>query len=116
MIEIDRMALLIKPKQSFLDWINQVNEESMSLSELILDCTVLLVPMIEDEADFNQYLQGTYQTLFEQELLSWCTDADLWPKKMDFDTFNMFFDIEVHGLVLDNVVGDYEELEEVTLQ
>lgn len=116
MIEIDRMALLLRPKQAFLDWVNRVHDEGSTLAELQNDCTVLLVPLIEDENEFSQYLQGSYQSLFEQELVSWCTDSEEWPTTLDFDTFNRFFAIEVHPLVLDNVIGDYEDLEEVTLQ
>jgi hypothetical protein len=115
-IEIDRMALVIKPKLDFLNWLNSVVvDEPVSEEELVLDATVLLVPLIEDEQELTQYMQGSYQSIFEQELDSWCVDSRLWPEKRDFEAFMSFFSISTHTLVLDNVLSDYD-VEEVTLQ
>ncbi len=116
MLEIDRLALLIKPRQAFRDWLNQNSEEKdIDLSQLTANCTVLLIPMLEEDWAIEQYVQTIAKDLFETELAAWCMDETAWPKARDYNAFMHYFEIEVHDLVLDNVVGDYD-YEEVTLQ
>lgn len=116
MIELDRMALLIKPKTAFLDWINQISEEKTTLNALRENCTILLVPLLENDKELQQYIHGSYHSLFTQELASWCDDDTLWPQNRTITLFNQFFDVEVHSFVYDGVMSEYEHLEAVTLQ
>jgi len=115
MIELDRMALLVKPKTAFLDWVNQISEEKTTLKTLRENCTILLVPLLDNDKELQQYIHGTFHSLFAQELASWCEDDGLWPKNRNLTLFNQYFDVEVHSFVYDGVVTDYE-MEAVTLQ
>ena len=116
MIELDRMALLVKPKAPFLDWVNQVSEEKTTLKALRENCTILLVPLLENDKELQQYIHGSYHSLFTQELASWCEDDSLWPPSRSITLFNQFFEVEVHSFVYDGVMSEYEHLEAVTLQ
>ncbi len=116
MIELDRMALLLKPRPAFLAWVNQVSEEKTTLKALRENCTILLVPLLDNDKELQHYIQGTCHSLLLQELASWCEDEHLWPEDKSVHTFNQFFEVEVHSFVYDGVVSEYEHLEAVTLQ
>lgn len=117
MIEIDRMAIVLKPTQLFLDWVNsQAEEEGLSEEELAGQGSVILVPVFEEEEDLLQYFNGCYSSLFEQQCSQWSMDEDTWPKLRNYQDFIHYFAIEVHDLVVDMVVSDYDDMEMVTLQ
>ena len=39
--------------------------------------------------------------MFEEELNSWYTDPDMWPKDLSFKTFKKFFTVHVSTMVFD---------------
>ena len=47
---VDRSVAVIKPKQPFVDWLNQVpdNDMELSLDSLRADCTVILIPEFDE--------------------------------------------------------------------
>lgn len=47
---VDRSVAVIKPKQPFLDWLNNMpdNDIDLSLDNLRADCTVLLIPEYDE--------------------------------------------------------------------
>ena len=50
-------------------------------------------------------ISENYETLFKNELEGWYTDENSWPQKRDYKTFNEWFDVECHSVILD-LVGD----------
>ncbi len=50
-------------------------------------------------------ISENYETLFKNELEGWYTDESSWPQKRDYKTFNEWFDVECHSVILD-LVGD----------
>jgi hypothetical protein len=102
MYTINRAIAIIKPKQPYLDWTRTLPDPSdVSLDELRRDCTAVLLPDVADDTEVDVYLRSIYEELFTIELAAWDTNEDDWPQARDYATFRIWFDIEVHSLILD---------------
>ena len=58
-----------------------------------------------DAENIDRWIRENHVVLFESELEGWYTDESLWPKKRDLKTFNEWFEVECHSVVLDTVGG-----------
>lgn len=105
MYVIDRNLAVIKPKQPFLDWLCKTpgNEVDLTLEQLRIDCTALLIPEFEEPEDAVSFIDEIAVELFEAELGSWVDDASHWPKDRSLAAFWSWFDVEIHGTVVDLV-------------
>jgi hypothetical protein len=72
--------------------------------------TVYLVPEAKDTPE--DYLRRHYKPMFEEELNSWYTDPDMWPKDRSFETFKRFFTVLVTTMVYDLGKGPIEKDED----
>ncbi len=108
MFFVDRSIAIIKPKQPFLDWLNQQagNEVELTLAELRTDCTVIMVPEAEEQEDVINHIDDIADKLFEMELSSWFADPNLWPASRSLKVFWDWFDVEVHLAVFDSVEAE----------
>lgn len=107
---LNRVALTVTAKPAFLDWLRTLPEgESLTLDRVNLECTVYLVP--EDEDDPAVLVEDHFERIFEQELLAWCTDSDLWPENLDYESFLRYFDVRVGSTVFDLGQDDLEVYE-----
>jgi len=97
-------VIVVRPKQPFLDWINQQihqedpSESPVTMDCLLEDCMAVLVPQIESLDDL-EYLQPLKPLLFEMELAGWYTNKDCWPAVRTNEVFDAWFDLEPHSLV-----------------
>jgi hypothetical protein len=100
-----------------VDWVNELPEleslEGETLEGLRHECTVVLIPELESEAEAVAYLESNYEELFEQELSAWSLDRALWPDGRDLGMFRGWFEIVFPWMVLDAVEGEIEEVEYV---
>ena len=99
---IDRSALLIRPREPYLEWAAKVDDGSPEMAEELRGQTsVYLVsqdPAGHDEsAPVNQYCEA----IFEQELEAWCIDKSVWPYKRDLKRFFEWFEVQAESVVLD---------------
>ncbi len=108
MNEVNRGAIVLKPKELFLNWVNSTDDEGvvLTLGEISRDCTAYLTPEIEDDDELREFLEQNYDLLFEQELVGWVQDEVLWPATHDLPTFLEWFDVEFHSMVLDIAEGE----------
>lgn len=104
MQEIERVAAILKPSETMLEWINaQAEEENeqVTLEDIQTDCTVILLPTFDEEEDAEDYLNDIYDELFTNELSAWNEDESTWPENRSLDTFLEWFEIEFHSVVYD---------------
>lgn len=113
MQEIERVAAILKPSETMLEWINTQADENevVTLEDIQTDCTVILLPTFEEEEDAEDYLNEIYDELFVNELSAWNEDESNWPQDRSLDTFLEWFDIEFHS-----VVYDCTQLQRITRQ
>ncbi|MDR3410605.1 MAG: hypothetical protein P4L87_06630 [Formivibrio sp.] len=105
MFIVDRSATILKPRQPFLDWLNNLpgNDIILSLDEVRSDCTVVMIPEVTEAEDGIAFIDDVADKLFEMELASWVSDEKLWPQKRNLKLFWEWFDVEVHLGVMDMV-------------
>jgi len=103
MKSINRSVAVIKPKQPYMDWINQLpdTEEKLTVENLQSDCTAILIPEFDRPEESRAFISAMAKTLFEEELNSWCTDKSCWPKIRTNRGFWKWFEVEIHSEVMD---------------
>ncbi|SCK10438.1 VacJ [Vogesella sp. LIG4] len=105
MYEVNRSVAILKPRQPFLDWLQQLPgslEGQLQLDELRRDCNALLIPAADDYASAEDFVRQHYRTLFGAELADWCDDDAFWPD-MTPQLFLQWFDVEIHSVLTDLV-------------
>jgi hypothetical protein len=96
---IDRNAILVKPKQPFLDWIQKIypKEPQPELEEH----NIYLIREMDSIEATQKWLARHFDEIFVNELNDWHTDEKAWPDKRSFRVFGEWFEIEIHSMVLD---------------
>ena len=103
MRELNRSAIVVTPKRPFLEWLHSVDPTSshLTLHDLAQEPTIYLVSECESEEDFDDCLRELFPRIFEDQLEGWWTDQSVWPPDRTLDTFQAWFDCQLHLLVLD---------------
>lgn len=99
---VDRTAVVLKPTDVFLNWLNEHEDNlpDLTIAQLRSNCTVFLVPIFDEPEEAMAYISERYQPIFVAELSSWSSDNSTWPK-IDLENFWQFFELEIHDTVLD---------------
>ena len=113
MQSVNRTAVVIKPKQPFVDWLNSVPGEKSdyTLEKMSPEHTTYLIPEFFGPDEALACVKKIYSYIFEYELFGWYTDEELWPKKRTWEIFQKWFDIEMNSEVYDMVDGEIEKEE-----
>ena len=76
---LNRSAIVVKPRQPFLDWIHTADPTSrnLSLRELAQEPTIYLIPECDTEEDVRGVLQDLCEEIFAEQLAGWFTDEAL---------------------------------------
>ncbi len=94
---INRYAIIIKPKQPFIDWINKFETEN-----IITELKETNVYLVDDEIDdLEKWLKKNYSDFFELELVEWNTNKKEWPQKRTFKMFNEWFNADISTFIYD---------------
>ena len=94
---INRSAVILKPKQPFIDWINKFETENI-ITEL-KEATIYLV---DDEIDdLEKWLKKNYSDFFELELVEWNTNKKEWPQKRSYNMFKEWFNADISTFIYD---------------
>lgn len=93
---INRSAIIIKPRQPFLDWCSKLYPDD--LDEMNVTNTYLIS---EDIEDIDSWLKKKYDKLFTAELESWHTNKKEWPQKRNYKMFKEWFQIDKSTMVYD---------------
>jgi hypothetical protein len=100
---LNRSALVVTPKQPFLDWLHRVDPESqdMTLAELASEASVYLLPECETDKALSPALRKFCEEIFVEELDAWYRDEEVWPEDRSFKVFRRWFDYQHYSLVFD---------------
>ena len=101
---VNRAALIIRPKQPFLDWLLGLPGPSLSLTlaDLQHNCDVVLIPELETDADVEAFVNSQWAAIFEMELDAWHTREAEWPARRTLKMFREWFDVELHEMIWDS--------------
>ena len=98
---INRTVLIVTPKKPFMDWANGFAEDPSKVEAVSVHHSVYLIPEKFDESNFKPFLKKNFEIIFEEELYAMITEAERWPQKRDFKTFNAWFDTRACDTVFD---------------
>ena len=110
---LNRAALLLRYKEPAVRWINDADPypsgKTVSLERANSELTVYLISDEDAETPtaVQEWVKLNFRLLFENELESWYTDPDLWPKPLSLDLFDRWFAVECHSVIVDTVGGAF---------
>lgn len=103
--KLNRVAIVLLPKQPVLDWIMRVdpNPPNLTLDELRHEPDIFLVrdERIEFIEDAERWVYRRWQMFFETFIGDWYLDESWWPQKRTLKMFKGWFEIQFHPLVWD---------------
>jgi len=113
MYNIDRSIAIIRIKQPFVDWANQLPDAELnsSLDDFKTDCLALLIPEYQTDEEAIGYINEIYEDIFIEELYGWCTEEAWFPQDRTNEMFWQWFDVELHSIVMDSSTEPVEEEE-----
>lgn len=106
---INRSAVIVRPKQPYLAWADQLDNSGL-LPFVEGEQTVYLLPEYDDDVEAMEILSQGYDAIFETELEGWHTDESAWPTNRTFAMFREWFTVEFHSVVED--MCDYEVIDD----
>jgi hypothetical protein len=69
---LNRSAVIVTPKQPFLDWLHAADPTSLALTlDEVREPTIYLLPDCEDAADLLARVKRCSETIFEDQLDGW---------------------------------------------
>jgi len=96
---INRCAVLLKPRQPYINWVNEQLKEKESIQEFA-EHTVYLVPAGKEIGEVQSWIERNFARLFEAELDTWA-DEKTWPQARDYSVFKTWFTVEINTMVYD---------------
>jgi hypothetical protein len=100
MSQINRSALLVRPRQPLVDWSNKIDPKfPTTLESARTDPTLYLIPTWAAD-DLEGTLEEFWEAIFEEELVGWYTDRACWPKR-SLKVFREWFDVEICSTLVD---------------
>ena len=108
MLTVNRSAVVVTPKQPFLDWLRSADRTSgdLTLGDLCLEPTIYLIPECETDSDVCDALSDRCEEIFNEQLAGWYNDTATWPPKRSFDIFRRWFDYSHHSVIVDSCDDD----------
>lgn len=97
---INRNAILVKPKEPFFTWQNQVFPDEEPIHELD-ENNIYLIREMDSNETIKKWLKNNFDDVFTNELNDWSADKVTWPKNRNYKMFTDWFTIEIHSMVLD---------------
>ena len=99
---VNRSAVVITPKQPFLDWLHS-NDPSTSGTTLddLREPTLYLLPDCEDDQAVAVYLRDYCSNIFRDQLDNWYVQRSTWPPDMGFIVFCHWFEYRVYTVLRD---------------
>jgi hypothetical protein len=113
MYTINRSIAIIRQKQPFVDWANQLPDAELksSLDDFKTDCLAILIPDYDTDEEAEGYINEIYEDIFIEELYGWCTEEAWFPQDRTNEMFWEWFEVELHSIVMDSSIDLIEEEE-----
>lgn len=103
---VNRCVVIAKAREPFLKWLQGLPDPcNVTLDDVNRHTTAYLLPYFEEDHEWGRILNRYLELIFEDQLAAWWLDEADWPTKRGASTFNKWFDVEVHTIVLDLVDG-----------
>src|SRR3954470_9186087 len=99
---LNRSAVLVTPKQPFMDWLRTVDPSNADLEvEDVCEPTIYLAAGTEDDEELERFVSDPSKMTFEDQLEGWYRVRSRDPLTRDFKTVCLWFDYRAEALLLD---------------
>jgi len=106
--------VIIKPKESFVEWVNSLDQKagfSLTLEQIRSDPLCILIPEFENPSEAKAYIKANYEEIWKWQLQAFWTDEKAYPSQRPFEKFMEWFDVEFGSEVIDWVDKEIEKKE-----
>ena len=96
MRDVNRSAIIVIPKQPFLDWLHSVDPTSadLTLDDLAREPSIYLIQECEHQNALRRELHRVAPAIFEEQLDGWWTDRSDWPARRIYANFRRWFPVK----------------------
>ena len=101
MEHLDRMALVIRPKQPYVDWANSFDDDGPEYDPSARSASVFLNNEVVNVTDIGRVVRKCWRAIFEERLHAWMRDPGVWPRRRSRDMFLEWFDVQICEMVFD---------------
>jgi hypothetical protein len=100
---LNRSAIVVKPKQRFLDWLHVADPTSfrITLLEVQREPTIYLIPECDTDEGLACVLRKLCEEIFEEQLDSWYRVPSSWPQDRSYEVFCQWFEYQHHSMLVD---------------
>ena len=100
---LNRSAIVVKPKQPFLEWLHAADPTSrkLSLPDLVREPTIYLIPECDTDEEVADILHKLCEEIFEEQLAGWYEDTSTWPRNRSYEVFCHWFDYRHYSMLVD---------------
>ena len=100
---INRAALIVRPKQPYVDWANSMDDggPKADLGKLREEPSIYLVEDIDFLEDFTHLIDDYWKRIFQEQLNGWMRDQESWPDDLTREMFLEWFDCELATMIWD---------------
>ena len=100
---LNRSAIVVKPKQPFLEWLHAADPTSreLSLPDLVRESTIYLIPECDTDEEADDVLHELCEEIFEEQLAGWYEDTSTWPRNRSYEVFCHWFDYRHYSMLVD---------------
>jgi len=111
MYTINRSIAILRIKQPFVDWANELPDAEIksSLDDFKTDCLAILIPDYDTDEEAEGDINEIYEDIFTQILSEWSTEESWWPQDRTNGIFWQWFEVELHSIVMDSSAEPIEE-------
>jgi hypothetical protein len=99
---LDRSALVIKPKKPLLDWVIEIESDSIH-DNFSDDPNIYLIPSFNKLHEIETWLKKNYDLIFCDQMNLWCLDESKWIQNRTFKVFKEWFDYSFHTGIFDTI-------------
>ena len=105
---LNRIALVVKPRRRFFDWVNALPDAGprITTEEAASHRTVYLAATGDAMPSVNELIEIYWEEIFEEALEQWVADESLWPVNRTPHVFRDWFHVESIDGVVDMDPGD----------
>jgi|SRR5450755_4681168 hypothetical protein len=100
---LNRSAIVVKPKQQFLDWLHAADPTSstISLIEVQREPTIYLIPECDTDEELADVLRTLCEEIFKEQLDGWYRVPSSWPQDRSYKVFCQWFEYQHHSMLFD---------------
>jgi hypothetical protein len=106
---IDRSALIVTPKQPFIDWLLGL-DPTINKVDVTNDPDVYLKPDFDNDTQVVKWLERNFDDIFRDQLNHWYNDESKWIQKRTFKVFKEWFNYSIHTMIWDTLENPIEKI------